>query len=148
MSDVETAGKRRIVLRSLAIWLIVIAAEMIHGMLRAVVLVPWVGEFRSNQIGVFTGSAIIMAIAWMMIRWIGAKETSDLLMVGLIWMTLTLAFEILFGHFVMGMGWERIRADYNIAQGGLMPLGLVVLCISPMIALKLRGKSRVHFKTV
>ena len=59
-------------LRAFAVWLIIIAAEIVHGILRAIVLVPRVGEFRSNQIGVLTGSAIILAIAYVSIRWIGA----------------------------------------------------------------------------
>ena len=43
---------------------------------------PLDGEFRSNQIGVFTGSGIILVIAYLSIRWIGATSRSDLLMVG------------------------------------------------------------------
>jgi len=53
----------RIAIRSLAIWLVLIVAEILHGILRAIALVPFVDEFRSNQIGVFTGSAIILCIA-------------------------------------------------------------------------------------
>jgi len=62
-----------------------------------------VGEFRSNQLGVFTGSAIILVIAYLTIRWIGAKRTNESLTVGLIWLVLTVAFEVLFGGFVMGL---------------------------------------------
>jgi apolipoprotein N-acyltransferase len=102
------------------------------------VLVPWVGEFRSNQIGVFTGSAIILVIAYFTIRWIGAERPNQLLLVGLIWLLLTVAFELLFGRFVLGMPWERVAADYNVLQGGLMPVGLMVLFFSPRIAAKLR----------
>ena len=47
---------------SLTVWLI-IAAEILHGIVRSILLVPHVGLFRSNQIGVFTGSAIILVIA-------------------------------------------------------------------------------------
>lgn len=130
----------RIVTRSLAVWLVLIAAEIMHGVLRRLVLVPYVGEFRSNQIGVFTGSAIILVIASLTIRWIGANRPSELLTVGIVWLTLTVAFEILFGRFVMGLSWERIAADYNVSQGGLMPLGLLVLLFSPTIVSKVRWK--------
>ena len=140
MNDVEGDNRWRIVGRSLTIWLVLIIAEIVHGILRAIVLVPIVGEFRSNQIGVFTGSVIILLIAYFTIRWIGAKRLSELLLVGLIWLVLTVAFEVLFGRLVIGLDWETILAGYNIAQGGLMPLGLMVLFFSPMIASKLRGK--------
>jgi len=128
--------------RVVVIWLVLIAAEIVHGILRAILLVPLVGEFRSNQIGVFTGSAIILTIACLTIRWIGAKRTSELLSVSFIWLLLTVAFEVLFGRFVMGLTWERIASDYHLTEGGLMPLGLVVLFFSPLIAARIRGKGR------
>ncbi len=102
------------VVRSFLIWLAIIFAEIIHGVMRAVLLVPWLGEFRSNQIGVFTGSIIIFVIAWLSVRWIGANRAIDLLSIGAIWVTLTLAFELLFGRYVIGLDWERITADYDL----------------------------------
>jgi len=72
------------------VWLLIIVAEILHGILRAIVLVPMVGEFRSNQIGVFTGSAIILVIAYLTIRWFGAKRTNGLLTVGFIWLMFTI----------------------------------------------------------
>ena len=131
-----------IAVRSFAVWLIVIAAEILHGIARGIFLVPHVGEFRSSQIGVFTGSTIILAIALMTVRWIGATRTADLLAVGVLWLVLTLAFEMLFGRFVVGASWERISADYNVPQGGLLPFGMLILLLSPLIAGKIRGTSR------
>ena len=49
--------------RAFAVWLVLIVAEILHGIARGIFLVPHVGEFRSNQIGVFTGSIIILVIA-------------------------------------------------------------------------------------
>jgi hypothetical protein len=140
MAEQAPDYRNQIVIRSLAIWLLIICAEIIHGILRAIVLVPIVGEFRSNQIGVFTGSAIILAIAYFTIRWIGAQRPNELLLVGLIWLVLTVAFEVLSGRFVVGLSWERIASDYNVLNGGLMPLGLLFLFFSLMIAAKLRSK--------
>ena len=140
MTEVRIKDHRRTIIRSLAVWLLIIVAEIIHGIVRAIALVPMVGEFRSNQIGVFTGSLIILLIAYITIRWIGAKWPIELLLVGLIWLVLTVAFEVLFGRLVVGLSWERIASDYKVLNGGLMPLGLLVLFFSPMIAAKLRGK--------
>jgi hypothetical protein len=127
----------QVFIRSVAIWLLIICAEILHGILRAILLVPLVGELRSNQIGVFTGSAIIIVIACLTIRWIGATRTAELLAVGFLWLLLTAAFEVLFGRFVMGLSWQRIGSDYNVLHGGLLPLGLLLLFFSPMIAAKL-----------
>ena len=81
--------------RAFAVWLVLIVAEILHGIARGIFLVPHVGEFRSNQIGVFTGSIIILVIALVFVRWIGVSRTTDLLAVGVLWLILTLAFEFL-----------------------------------------------------
>ena len=44
--------------RALAAWLMVVAVEFAHGVLRTLYLIPLVGALRSRQIGVFTGSGI------------------------------------------------------------------------------------------
>ncbi len=124
MNDLVNDDRWRIALRGMAIWCALIVAEIVHGILRAIVLVPRVGEFRSNQIGVFTGSAIILVIAYVTIRWVGARRSLDLLLVGFVWRVFTVGFEFLFGRFVVRLTWEQILAGYNMAEGGLMPLGL------------------------
>ena len=146
MDGKSQPARLRIFLRAFSVWLIIIVAEIVHGILRAIVLVPWVGEFRSNQIGVFTGSAIILAIAYLTIRWIGASYRSELVMVGTIWLVLTIVFEVVFGRFVMDLPWERLLADYNMPAGGLMPLGLAVLFLSPWVASKMHERSRKRAK--
>jgi hypothetical protein len=125
--------------RGFVVWLILIAAEILHGIARAIFLVPHVGELRSSQIGVFTGSLIILAIALVFVRWIGATRPAQLLGIGGLWLCLTLAFEILFGRFVVGASWERLASDYNVFDGGLLPFGMVFLALSLLIAGKVRG---------
>ncbi len=115
--------------KALAIWFVLIAAEIIHGILRSIFLVPRLGEFRS---------LIILVIALVSVRWIGATRSSHLLEISILWLALTLAFEFLFGHFVAGASWERLASDYNVLQGGLLPFGMVVLMLSPWIAGKVR----------
>lgn len=77
-----------VLIRSFVVWIVLIAAEILHGIARGILLVPLVGEFRSNQIGVLTGSIIILVIALLFVRWIGASGTSTLLAVGVLWLGL------------------------------------------------------------
>jgi hypothetical protein len=114
-------------------------AEIIHGTLRTLLLAPAVGDFRPRKISVFTASAIILAIVYLFIRWMGIRKSGALFAVGIMWLFLTLAFEISLGHFVFGYSWERIGADFNILKGGLLPFGLLILALSPFIAAKVRN---------
>ena len=46
---------------------------------------------------------------------------------------LTLAFEFLAGHFLFRNTWERLLADYNLAQGRVWILVLVTTLVTPVL---------------
>jgi hypothetical protein len=127
-----------VLLRGLAVWVIIVLAEVAQGVGRGIWLAPSVGDFRARQIAVFTGSAMIIAIALAFGRWLGARRLSQLLGVGGLWLGLMLAFEIGIGRFVMGYSWARIGSDFNLLEGGLLPIGMLVLALAPLIAAKVR----------
>ncbi len=129
-------------LRSLAIWLLIISAEFVHGILRTLFLEPLIGDFQARQISVFVGSLIILTIAYFSVQWIRAKNIQSLIVVGLIWLILTLMYEISLGRFVFGFSWKKILSDYDISKGGLLPFGLIILTLSPLITYKLRGMTK------
>ncbi len=58
---------------------------------------------------------------------------------GIVWVGLTLAFEILFGRLVTGLSWQRLASDYDPARGGLLAFGMLVLAAAPLIAARIRG---------
>ena len=126
-------------LRASAVWLVIMAVESAHGTLRELFLAPAVGEFRARQIAVFTGSLLILGVACLCVRWIRAGSTARLLAVGLLWLFLTLLFEFGLGLFALGYSWERMLSDYDLSRGGLMPFGLVLLTLAPLMAARLRG---------
>jgi hypothetical protein len=125
-----------ILARSIAIWLVLMGAEFVHGIARALWLVPVVGDFQSRQIGVFTGTIINLIIAALFIRWIHPTRVANALAVGVTWLILTLTFEAAFGRFVLHASWQRIGSDYDLTHGGLLPIGLVLLALAPLIASK------------
>ncbi|MCD9184913.1 MAG: hypothetical protein LUM44_00655 [Pyrinomonadaceae bacterium] len=120
------------------IWLLIIFAESFHGTLRTVLLEPRIGDFRARQISVFTGALIILMITFFFIRWISAEKVSQLIKIGVFWVSLTIAFEIILGRFILDASGERIFSDYKIWEGGLMPVGLLILLFTPGIAAKMR----------
>jgi hypothetical protein len=95
------------------------AAESVHGALRAMFLVPVTGDFRARQIGAIAGSFIVLALAYLLIDWVGAESAAGhLLAVGAFWLVLTLGFEFGLGRYGFGYSWQRILEDYDIRQGG------------------------------
>ena len=123
-----------ILLRAFLVWLVLIGVETAHGVLRTRLLVPLVGDLPARQIGVLIGSVLIFGVAYLFIRWIAAPTKHQLLAVGLLWVVLTVLFEIGLGRFVLGLPWEGITEDYDMTRGGFMGLGLLFMAVSPLLA--------------
>jgi hypothetical protein len=128
-----------LVVRAFAVWLLLMAAEVVHGIARTFFLTPLVGDFLARQVAVFTGSLLILLIATLLIRWLPAGTARSLVMIGVAWVVLTLMFEVVLGRLILEYSWDRLASDYNVVHGGLLPIGLALMATSPLIASRLRG---------
>jgi hypothetical protein len=124
--------------RAILVWVLIIAVEFVHGMIRTLIITPAIGDLRARQVGVAIGSLLILIVAVLCVRWIRTNRPSVLVAVGLIWVIFTVGFEILLGRWVLDLPWSRIRADYDISNGGFMILGLCVMAMSPLLAHAIR----------
>jgi hypothetical protein len=79
-------------------------------------------------------------VAFLFIRWIAARTTLQLLGVGLLWVVLTVLFEIGLGRLVLGLPWERITEDYDVTRGGFLGPGLLFMAAAPRLAAMLRNR--------
>lgn len=129
-------------IRAFAVWLVIIATETVHGILRGILLVPIVGDLPARQIGVLIGSLLIFSVAYLFIRWMAALTKLQFLAMGLLWVVLTVLFEIGLGRLVLGMPWKRITEEYDVTLGGFMGLGLLFMAAAPWLAAWLRGSPR------
>jgi len=84
--------------KTLLTWLVLLAVEFLHGTLRVIFLVPRVGDLPSRQIGVFTGSFLILSVVYFFIPWFGHLSTRTLLTIGFVWLILTVLFEFAMGR--------------------------------------------------
>jgi len=126
------------ILRALVIWLLIVAAETLQGGLRRMLFDPDI-EFLVRQVSVLTGAVVIFAITWACIGWLKIRSTAGALGVGMLWVALTLAFEVAIGR-ALGLGWARIASDYDLLHGGLMPLGLLAMALTPWVVRQLKAR--------
>jgi hypothetical protein len=123
-------------LRTLAVWLLLMAAEAVQGTLRRA-LDSEDAAFLVRQVSVVTGAAIIFAITWFCMRWMEIRTTRGALAVGALWVMLTIAFEFGLGR-ATGASWRQMLVDYDLLHGGLMPLGLLAMGLTPWAVRRLR----------
>lgn len=129
-----------VILRALLVWLLIVAAESMQGSLRRMLFDPDF-EFVVRQVSVLTSALIIFAITWACIRWLRIRSAVGALGVGVLWVVLTLAFEIVIGR-ALGLSWARISSDYDLLHGGLMPLGLLAMALTPWAVRRLEAERR------
>lgn len=133
----QQTSRLSILLRAVEVWLVISVVEVIHGAARIALLQPLVGDFPARQIAVFSGSVLIVATTFIFRNWLQATSLRDCLFVGLTWVFLTLGFEFALGKLILDLSWERILSDYNLLEGGMMPIGLVVMLVSPVLVSRL-----------
>lgn len=126
------------ILRSLVVFVFIALFETIQGILRAKLLVPRVGDHRSRQIGVLTGSIIILLITNFTIDWIKPETSTDALIVGTFWFVAMLIFEFTLGHFVFRFPWRWLINEFNFLKGRFLLFGMLLLLFAPYIIINLR----------
>jgi hypothetical protein len=104
-----------------------------NGTLRELAYKDRVGELTAHQLS--TGSAIALFGSYFELldrRW-ALASTREALEVGVVWLTLTIAFEFGFGRGVAHTSWEELLADYDVRKGRLWPLVLAWIALGPAV---------------
>lgn len=125
---------RTVIIRALIAWLLIFVLEVLHGTARTLWLVPLVGDLPARQIGVAIGSLLILLVAVLTVRWIGARSVPQSLAVGALWLVLMLVAEVVLGRLVFGYPWSRIAEDFDPSKGGFLGFGMLVLVAAPWLA--------------
>jgi hypothetical protein len=127
-------------LRAVGLWFLLVAAETLQGLWRVKVLAIWIGDAFARDVGVFTGSLIILLITLPCIDWIPAHDARTLLRVGATWVVFTIGYELALGRLAFDRSWSEIASDFDLVHGRLLPLGLLFLLFAPLLATWLRGR--------
>jgi hypothetical protein len=124
--------------KAIAIWLAILALAVANGVLREAVFIPWLGKSPGLVLSGILLSAVILAVTFVSLPWVGAQRLSELIGIGLGWFVLTLAFELSFGRF-QGKSWPSILEAYSFKDGNIWPVVLLVTALAPYLAARLRG---------
>lgn len=122
----------------LALCVALAAAETLHGIFRAVVLVPRVGKRTALKIAIVTGSTVAFIVCYYFVPRMGISEPVRLLGVGLVAATFMSLFDILFARLVMKRPLAKSLDDFNPKTGNYLIFGLLLLIVSPLIVMVLR----------
>ena len=130
------------IFRAILIWVLLLGFAVLNGTVREFVLAPRLGAQGAHVASTLVLCAAIFIVALLFTRWIAPKSRGGALLIGSVWLALTLAFEFLAGHYLFGSSWEGLLADYNLLRGRVWILVLVATLFAPAWALGWSRASR------
>jgi hypothetical protein len=124
--------------KAIAVWLLILLFAFANGALRELLLVPALGSPVAQVASGLLLSLVILAVAVLVAPWFGRLKASQALLIGLLWLCLTLAFEFGFGVLVQHKSWSALLEAYTFKNGNLWPVVLVVTMFAPLVAARFR----------
>ena len=128
-----------LVVKVIGIWIFLALLAIVNGVIRDKLLAPKIGQKVSLLLSGVSLSLLIFCVTLILVPFLNMSSAHGFLCVGIIWVLMTLAFEFLFGHYVVGEPWERIIEVFYLHRGNLYLLALVATLLSPCLAAKIRG---------
>jgi len=126
--------KQGILLYALGVWFILVIVAILNGTCRNTFISPKVGEYAGHVISTIIFICVILLATYLFLSMIRIDYTViDLLLVGTLWLVLTVLFEFVFGHYFVGHSWDKLLADCNILQGRVWVLVLLTEFMAPLL---------------
>ena len=128
-----------VILKAIGIWCILVVCAILNGLLRENILNPFLGQQIALPVSGLILSLLILAVTWLFIPFFETRPAMDYWLIGALLLGITLAFEFMFGHYVMGKSWQDIFQVFNIFKGNLFLLTLLASLVAPRLMARLRG---------
>lgn len=119
-------------------WLGLLPIMIANGVARQSLYGSSMSELLAHQVSTITGVILLLAYTWLLLPRLGIDSPRRAWMAGGLWLGLTVVFEFGFGHFVAGHSWSRLFQDYNLLEGHVWSLFLVVVFVAPWLVLRVR----------
>lgn len=121
-------------------WFVLLIAAVVNGAIRDGVYKELLGELAAHQVSTLTGVSLFAVIIWWMTRLWPMHSSRQAWTVGFIWLIMTISFEFVFFHFVVGHPWSKLLHDYNILEGRVWILVLLWTFIAPYVFFRLQRR--------
>jgi hypothetical protein len=128
-----------VALKTLALWLLILALAIVNGGFREAVLLKVLPRSTAFTVSGLLLMAYVLIVALLCIKWLGQLSLAQYVGVGLLWLALTLAFEFGFGLLVRGESLASLLDAYRFREGNMWPIVLAVVAVAPAFAAYIRG---------
>lgn len=114
-------------------WFPMVLIAIANGAVREAWYGQHLSELRAHQVSTASGALLFGLYIWMLLHIWKPTSAKQALAIGFLWLCLTVAFEFLFFHYVMGHPWSGIAHDYNIFAGRVWVMIPIWITVAPYV---------------
>lgn len=126
------------ILRTISLCILLAGMETLHGIFRAVWLVPRTGKKLALKIAIVTGSLLAFAVCYLSVPAFGYTSSAELFRLGLILALFMAGFDIALGKFLLKLPWRKILQDFDPRTGNYLLVGLLSLASFPFLVMQVQ----------
>ena len=123
-------------------WIVMLLVSVANGALRQFTFGKYLDETSAHQVSTVIGIFLLGIVIRVYVRRYPPDSGRQALLIGLLWMALTVAFEFLFFHYVGGRSWSELLANYNLFEGRVWVAVLAWVAIAPYVFFRFKSPDR------
>jgi hypothetical protein len=112
---------------------------ILNGVMRNNLYMDALGPLRAHQLSTLILIILIGLYTWLVSFIWKPESANQAFAIGIMWLVLTVIFEFVFGHYVIGHPWSHLLHDYNITEGRIWSLVLLWTLFAPLVVYKLQS---------
>jgi hypothetical protein len=120
-------------------WLGLVILAILNGIVRVTIYAPFIDELTAHQVSTLTGICLFGIYIWLFAGIFRIQSSQQAWIIGALWLTMTVAFEFTFGHYVAGHAWTKLFQDYNVLKGRIWLLVLIWITVAPYLFYRIRS---------
>ena len=119
-------------------WLGMVIIAVANGIVREKLYGQSMSELSAHQLSTLIAIILLGIYIFVLTIVFPIQSGKQAFTISGIWVTMTVIFEFVFGHFVAGHSWTTLFMDYNILNGRVWILVLIWTFIAPYVFYRLR----------
>lgn len=125
-------------LRIASLCIALASAETLHGIARAVLLVPRIGKKGALKVAIVTGSLLAFCVCYFLVPGIGISGTTELVALGILIAVFMATFDIALAKLLLKRPWRKVLEDFDPSAGNYLLYGILLMVTYPYLVMHLQ----------
>ena len=114
-------------------WFVLAVVAVLNGVVREATYGRRLPDLRAHQLSTLSGMLLSGMAVWAFSLFFPIDSGRTAILIGLIWLGMTVAFEFGFGRYIAGHSWGKLFSDYDLVSGRVWIVFLVWILFLPYL---------------